>query len=612
MPLLNFLRRKKAYLILGVLVVGIAAIWLWSSRTKQPVYETSAVERRDLIQTVEVTGEIKPAARIDLSFKNGGTVDALRVKVGQLVKQGDVLAVLKGDDVTYAAKSAEAALAVAVANLQAKLAGETPEAIRVAETDVQQAQAAYNKALADLESAKLTTVNDLSSAELDVTSAKNNLDNQKAIQAQTVRNTYDSARAKLLTALGPLQTGLTDGDQIIGVDDTAANQSFKNVLGILLSGSMERAQDSYKIAKAAKATAETATSKLTSNSDNAAIQAAGDLIVDAINKTQTYLTDVQKVLAASITSVNLTLTTLDTKKALIDTDRTSISTQYTTVQTALQSTTSAELTRTEAIQKLEDAYQATITALATAKTDAITEVLAAQTQVEIKKAALDSSEASLKLKRSDPRPVDVASLRASIQQARANYEKALNDVKGLQIIAPVDGVIAEILPDTGERVTANQTIVTMVGSDGYDIEVMVPETDIAKIQVGQSADITLDAYGDDVIFKGAVTSENPDQTLVQDAVYYIVRVQITTDGKDIKPGMTANVTVKTGESLNVLVIPLRAVRTQPDGAKTVRVLANNQAVQRTIQLGLRGDEGRIEVLQGLEVGEWVITGETLP
>lgn len=612
MPLLNFLRRKKVFLIVSSILIGIVAIWMWSGRIKPPVYETSVVERRDLIQTVEVTGEIKPAARIDLSFKNGGTVDALRVKVGQLVKQGDVLAVLKGDDVMYAAKSAEAALAVAVANLQAKLAGETPEAIRVAETDVQQAQAAYNKALADLESTKLTTVNDLSSAELDVTSAKNNLDNQKAIQAQTVRSAYDSARAKLLTALGPLQTGLTDGDQIIGVDDQAANQGFKNVLGILLSGSLERAQDSYKIAKAAKATAETATSQLTSNSDNAAIQAAGDLIVNAINKTQTYLTDVQKVLAASITSVNLSLTTLDAKKSLIDTDRTNISTQYTTVQTALQSTTSAELTRIEAIQKLEDTYQATITALATAKTNAITEVLAAQTQVEIKKAALDSSEASLKLKRSDPRPVDVASLRASIQQARANYEKALNDVKSLQITAPVDGVIAEILPDTGERVTANQTILTMVGSDGYDIEVMVPETDIAKIQVGQSADITLDAYGDDVIFKGAVTSENPDQTLVQDAVYYVARVQITTDGRDIKPGMTANVTIKTGESLGALVIPLRAVRTQLDGAKTVRVLENNQAVQRTIQLGLRGDEGRIEVLQGLEVGQLVITGETLP
>ncbi|MBU2508956.1 HlyD family efflux transporter periplasmic adaptor subunit, partial [Patescibacteria group bacterium] len=484
--------------------------------------------------------------------------------------------------------------------------------IRVAETDVEKAQATYNKALSDLESAKLTTADDTSIAKQNVQTAKNNLENQEAIQAQTVQNAYDTARAQLLTALGPLQTGLTDGDQIIGVDDSASNQTYKNVLGILETGSIERAKDSYKDAKAAKTAAENAASALKSDSSNQDIQTAGELLISAINKIQAYLTDVQKVLAATIPSQYFSASELETKKTSIDTDRVNVSTQYTTVLSAMQSTTNAELASIETIQQLEDAYQSTLTKLETAKTNAITGILTAETDVEIKKAALIATQASLQLKETGPRAVDVANLRASIQQARANYEKALNDVKAQQITAPVDGTIAEINPDLGERVTANEIVITMVGTDEYDIEALVPEADIAKIEIGQTAEITLDAYGDDILFEGIVTAENPDQTLVQEAVYYIARVQIKPNGKDIKPGMTANVTIKTGESLNTLVIPVRGVRTQPDGTKTVRILKNEEPVLTKVELGLRGDEGRVEVLEGLEQSNLIIVGETTP
>jgi HlyD family secretion protein len=139
----------------------------------------------------------------------------------------------------------------------------------------------------------------------------------------------------------------------------------------------------------------------------------------------------------------------------------------------------------------------------------------------------------------------------------------------------------------------------------------VPEADVAKVKVGQSATITLDAYGDDVKFTGTVSAKDPAETKIQDAVYYKIRVQIEPAGKEVKPGMTANVTIKTGESKNTLVIPLRAVRTKAEsGQKTVRTLENNQPVEKNIDLGLRGDEGRVEVIKGLQEKEQVIVGET--
>lgn len=605
-----FLKKKRTYIILGLLIVGYFGISWLRGGNSGTTYETAAVEKRDLLQTVEVTGELKPAARIDLAFKNSGTINAIKVKIGDKVKKGDVLAELKSDDVIFASRSANASLALAQANLRARIAGETDQSIRVAIAVVDQSQASYDKAVADLQSTKLTTADAVRVATLALQTASNNLANQDATVSQTVQNAYDSARASLLTALGPLQTALSDGDQISGVDNTAANQTYLNVLGFLDSGSLDRSKSSYLIAKAAKIAAETQVKALAASSTKDEITAAGTTLSDAITKVQTYLTDIQKVLAASLTNASFTATVLASYKTTIDADRVSVSAQNSTVLTALQTIKNAELSRTQTVAQLKDAYDTAATNLQTAETNATTQIRTAETNVEIQKASLEQAKASLDLKKAPPRDVDLAGLRASVAQAQVNAEKATNDLQNIQIIAPVDGTVAEVIPDIGELIQSTVTAIRLVGTEYYDIEALVPEADIAKVEVGQTATITLDAYGDSVEFNGTVTAEDPDQTKVQDAVYYKIRVQIEPAGHDIKPGMTANVTVKTDERKGALVIPLRAVRTAADDTKSVRVLKNKVPENRTVEIGLRGDEGRVEVTKGLTEGEIVITGET--
>ncbi|MEO5927764.1 MAG: efflux RND transporter periplasmic adaptor subunit [Patescibacteria group bacterium] len=606
----KFFTKKRIIIAVIVLVVGYGIYAIASGGKSKTTYETEAATRGNLKQTVEVTGELKPAARIDLSFKNSGTIARINVKTGDKVKQGDVLAELKADDVVFAARSAGASLALAQANLNVRLAGETDQSIKVAIAQVEQAQASYDKSVADLASTKLTTSDAIRVAELNAQTAQNNLNNQDATISQTVQNSYDSARTSLLTAIGPLQTALTDGDQITGVDNTAANANFLNVLGFLDSGSLQTAKNSYLVAKASKATADTAVKNLTTSSTKEDIQAAGSLLTDAITKVQTYLTDVQKVLAASLTSQYFTSADLAAKKSTIDADRASVSAQNSTVLAALQTIKNSELSRTQTIASLQDANTAAQTNLNTAKTNAETQVRTAETNIAIQKASLDSSKASLDLKKAPPRAVDLAGLRASVAQAAVNADKANNDLQNIEIIAPVDGTVSEVIPDIGELIQAGVASVRLVGTSSYDIEALVPEADIAKVEVGQTATITLDAYGDDIEFTGNVTAEDPDQTKVQDAVYYKVRVQINPAGRDVKPGMTANVIIKTAESQNIVIIPLRAVRTKDDGSKVVRVMKNETPEERTIELGLRGDEGRVGVTKGLTEGELVVTGET--
>ncbi len=605
------MKRKSTYVILLLLIAGGGWFAYSRSKSQKPLYETIPVIRTDLLQTIEVTGEIKPAARIELAFKNSGTVSKINVKVGDNVNTGDMLAELKSDDVRFAVKNAAAELSAAQANLNAKLAGETTQTIRVAETQVEQAQAASDKTVADLASTKTTTQDSLKEAEVALQTAQNNLNNQNAIVNQNIQNAYDSARTTLLTALGSINTGLSDGDQISGVDNTAANQTYLNVLGFLDSTSLDRAKASYLTAKDAKVSAEKLVNALTSNSTNDAIQAAAEKLQSAITLVQTYLTDVQRVLASSLTNSSFTTTDLTAKKTMIDADRISVSTQSTSVLGALQGIKNTELTKTQTIQQLQDAYTTAQSAYNTAQTNVDVQVRTAETNVAIQKAALDSAKATLDLKRSGPRAVDVAPLRANVDQAQVAYDKTLNDLQNVQITAAATGTISEVLPAIGEQVVANAAAIRMVGTDSYDIEAKVPEADIAKVIVGQTATITLDAYGDEVKFNGTVTAKDPAETRVQDAIYYIIRVEINPSGREVKPGMTANVTITTGEAKAALVIPLRAVHTDSTtNEKTARVLKNAGPEQRTVTLGLKGDEGRVEVLSGMNEGDVVIVGET--
>ena len=607
----QFLKKKRTYLILAIL---IGAGWWLTHRNanKGPQYETAPVEQRDLRQTVEVTGEIKPAARIDLSFKNSGALAKINVKVGGDVKPGDILAELKADDVQFAVKNAAASLANAQASLDARLAGETVQSIRVAETQVEQAQAAYDKSVADLTSTRSTTQDSVTSAQIALQTAQNNLNNQNAIITQNLQNAFDSARVTLLTALGPMNSGLSDGDQISSVDNTASNSTYLNVLGFLDAGALQQSKNSYILAKAAKIDAENAVKALSSSSTASDIQSVAQKMQNAITLVQSYLGDVQHVLATSLTnSTTFTDAILTAKKTQIDADRTTVSAQNTLVLNALQTIKNTELGKTQTVQQLQDAFTTAQTAYSSAQTNADVQVRTAETNVAIQKAALDSAKATLDLKRSGPRAVDVAPLRAAIQQAQVALDKANNDLQNVEIVASVTGTISEVIPSIGEQVTANVPAIRMVGTQTYEIEAEVPEADITKVEVAQTASTTLDAYGDEVVFAGNVSDKDPAETRIQDAIYYKIHVVLDPAGREVKPGMTANVTVNTGYAPNAVVIPLRAVRTdQQTNQKSVRILLNGAPQTKDVTLGLRGDDGFVQVTAGLSAGETVIVGQT--
>lgn len=604
----GFLKRKSFWLAAAVLLIG--GWWAVSAFTGEsgPTFETETVSRGDVVRTVEVTGDVVPEARFALAFKSSGNLERVYARVGTRVKAGDVIAELEARDLRFAAERARAALAIAQANLNAKLAGATTQSVLIAKASVDQAQASYEKAIVDLEVARLTIADDFEKAKLAFDLAERNRANSGATAEQAVVTSFETLRATLQTALGPMRNGLTDGDNIIGIDDSAANDDYESILGIFDRASLEEAKRLYPATKAAVNEADAVVRALSTASAQSTVLDAALKTRSALEQVQLYLTFVQKTLAGTVTNANLTAAELDAYKSAIGLDITSVGTQLSSVVSAYESARNADLTRLTTTDQLENAYNAAKLNLQIAESDRITKLKTAEANVEIQRAALESAKATLAEREAPPREVDVASLRAQVLDAQTAYNQAREKLADVRIVAPLDGIVTEIIPEIGELVAANQASVRMIATNGFTVEALVPEADIAKVEPGQSITITLDAHGDNETFDGSVVAENADQTVVQEAIYYKIYVDIDPRDLDLKSGMTANLTILTGERKDVLVVPSRSLRLT-DSQVSVRVLEGREAHVRDIQIGLRGDEGRVEVVSGLTEGESVVTGE---
>jgi RND family efflux transporter MFP subunit len=161
----------------------------------------------------------------------------------------------------------------------------------------------------------------------------------------------------------------------------------------------------------------------------------------------------------------------------------------------------------------------------------------------------------------------------------------------------------------GEVANAQSLVAEVISQAKFQVEANIPEADIAKVKVNDPAKVTLDAYGSDVIFEATVVKIEPSATIVEGVPTYKTTLQFQGDSDKIKSGMTANLDILTAQKENVLAVPYRAVIDQ-NGEKFVKILKDKNSIEeRAVSVGLRGSDGNVEILEGLNEGEKVITFE---
>ncbi len=181
------------------------------------------------------------------------------------------------------------------------------------------------------------------------------------------------------------------------------------------------------------------------------------------------------------------------------------------------------------------------------------------------------------------------------------------------LTAPSSGMVTEVNGNVGETVIADTIVVKLIPTSVLQVDVNISEADIVGIKVDQEAKITLDAFDDQVSWPGKVAKIDPAETIVGGAIYYKTTVLFVDHDERIKPGMTANVWVRSAHKEGVLYIPAKAIKEKRGEEPTdsrlypyVQVLEGSQVKEKDIQTGMKGGNGMIEIISGLNEGEQII------
>lgn len=579
---------KSKFFIIGLLLI-VAAAGAYFIFNKKPkiTYTTAKVEKGNLIQTVSETGMVKANKEMDLNFTMSGKIASIFAGVGDKVKPDQILAELDSNDLKLKAKEAAANLQVAQANLAKLLAGATASELAVSQAGVDQAKTTYDSAINESEKITNTVNENIAQAEKSLSDLYLTSGETITSYQQAVKN-YKSVALTVVEAKISVAANALDNINTILSDDAA-----KYFLGIGNISLVSTTKNSYTQANSAL------TQARASQTGGDISQASADTL-NALNKTFIALKDAYNLLEASVVGTNFTQANLDAYKTTISTQQTNVSTGITAVQTAQNNLN-------DSMNNLNNAILAAKNALATAKVTGAKDTAAAQTKVDNNYKAWLVAEAQLSQLKAGTRAQDINLAQAQVSQAQASLELAKNQIDNNILKAPLDGTITKKNYEAGEQFSPAKPVFSLLGMNNFEIEVDVSEADITKVAINDQAEITLDAFGEDVKFAGLVNFIEPAETVIQDVIYY--KVKINFDGKDkaVKSGMTANANITTARKDNVLIIPSRAIIEKNGSGKFARVLISEEVKEVPVTIGLRGDNGLVEVLSGLNAGDIAVT-----
>ncbi len=213
-----------------------------------------------------------------------------------------------------------------------------------------------------------------------------------------------------------------------------------------------------------------------------------------------------------------------------------------------------------------------------------------------------------------------------IDEARASLKSAEEKIKKSIINSPIDGIVSSLKVEEGEVAiigTMNNpgtVLMTIADLSVMEVEVEVDETDIINVNVGQEADVSVDAFPD-LIIKGKVSEVGSSalqktglQQSSDEAKTFKTVITLLNPPKKIKPGLSASADIIVAKAKDVLTVPISSIviRERKEGKKKVEkegvfVYKDGVAKFTEIKKGIMGDMD-IEIKKGLSLKDKVIIG----
>jgi len=212
--------------------------------------------------------------------------------------------------------------------------------------------------------------------------------------------------------------------------------------------------------------------------------------------------------------------------------------------------------------------------------------------------------------------LDVRSQELSLEKSKNSLADAKSALADYYVYAPFDGVLATMDAKIGQ--SAPSPIATII-TKTLVAEISFGETDIAKIKLGQKANLTFDAVSD-LTITGKVSAIDAVGASTQGVVSYNVKVVLDIQDDRIKPGMSTTATIITDTKTDALYVPNSAVKTQQgiryvlkvtdavsdaDLQNTSGVILKNSPSKQTVETGV-SDDSSTEIISGLNEGDIVV------
>ena len=216
-----------------------------------------------------------------------------------------------------------------------------------------------------------------------------------------------------------------------------------------------------------------------------------------------------------------------------------------------------------------------------------------------------------------------------IKQAEASLQSTMDNLKKTTYNSPIDGIITSLRIEEGEIAlvgTMNNpgtVLLAIADLSIMEVEVEVDETDVVAVEIGQFAEVRVDAFPDKIIM-GTVTeigSSALQQTTVgQESKDFKVVITLEDPPNNLKPGLSASADIITAEKKGVLAIPISALvlkeiedkegngGSEPKEKEGVFILTDEDRAQFVpVAKGIMG-ELKIEIISGLGEGQDIVIG----
>ena len=540
MKLAKKIKNKKNIAIAIIVCFLVFVIYKSFFKKTEDGLVTAEVGIGNVVREISETGQIKKGEKINLGFKTSGIIEEIYIQTGEEVKKNDILAKLENSQLDIQLIEAWASLELYQAQLDKLLAGATSQEIQVKQTAVDNAQIALDTAKQTLEDTKAQGEEDLKSAYEDAL------------------NVLDDAYIKIFNSFNIVdliqRTYFTSNDQ-----ESISVKENKDKIKIVLD-SVESYLD---------------TAKTTQENNDI------DITLVEMKSTLSDTFDALKIIREKCETLNYRNTVSSADKTLLDTHRGYINTALTNIVNSQQTISSTKLDNSININTY-------------------------QSKVNTAQGSLKAAQDDLAQLVAPARKEDVSLYQAQVKQVQAQVWLLQNQIEDTILKAPMSGQIIAIGKRVGELVQSalKDAVITILPADPFSIEVDIYEEDVAKMDVGNTVDISLVAFPEEKL-KGKIISIDPAEKMIDGVVYYEVSISLEQSSSGIKPGMTADLVITTDVRENVLTVPEKALK-KKNGKTVVQILEQNQITEREIEIGLKGTNDLIEIVSGLEQGEQVI------